>query len=494
MEAFMNTRHRAGIIVLLAALVAGTAGGASPRRALAADGLSGTVTITDRGSYSDVSRVADTGSWMTCEETIAVHRDGSATETIAYTYHEVSQQDNNGYQSTHSVDIVGSGTVQYDPELYANIQPDGTYYLGFGTADPGIMAQETATDQQTGQPAHTIRTLIVVDCQYDPGLLRGKLGGGPVLRIMATKDGHWNSEEDHDDYGPLTLIVKVEDPNLAPGQGQGRGKQPQPQPSPQPGTGCTGRVAGRAGVIGAAPRIRALGTVESPVSQGGSCQGRWRGTIRQAGNTSVAVTAHFGQQSTATWYIDWQCDETTRFDANGYTTETGTYRGIVTIVDDRTGRRLATIDLKPGGEQGNGSNGGYSTLTVEQGRDGRYLLTWNPIDLFVTASVNGMPYDAPGVYCIPSQNVSGKYGIQLPNPPGPDDVITSRRIKVQRTYPSNLSVAMLRYLSGLSLQIFGPPGYTFDPRDLNLHYTSPRLPLPPRQQLNKGTLYIDLYR
>lgn len=230
------------------------------------------------------------------------------------------------------------------------------------------------------------------------------------------------------------------------------------------------------------------------MSQGGSCQGRWRGTIRQAGNTSVAVTAHFGQQSTATWYIEWQCDETTRFDANGYTTETGTYRGIVTIVDDRTGRRLATIDLKPGGEQGNGSNGGYSTLTVEQGRDGRYLLTWNPIDLFVTASVNGMPYDAPGVYCIPSQNVSGKYGIQLPNPPGPDDVITSRRIKVQRTYPSNLSVAMLRYLSGLSLQIFGPPGYTFDPRDLNLHYTSPRLPLPPRQQLNKGTLYIDLYR
>src|SRR5579885_3759692 len=268
MEAFMNTRHRAGIIVLLAALVAGTAGGASPRRALAADGLSGTVTITDRGSYSDVSRVADTGSWMTCEETIAVHRDGSATETIAYTYHEVSQQDNNGYQSTHSVDIVGSGTVQYDPELYANIQPDGTYYLGFGTADPGIMAQETATDQQTGQPAHTIRTLIVVDCQYDPGLLRGKLGGGPVLRIMATKDGHWNSEEDHDDYGPLTLIVKVEDPNLAPGQGQGRGKQPQPQPSPQPGTGCTGRVAGRAGVIGAAPHTGAGHGRKSDVARG----------------------------------------------------------------------------------------------------------------------------------------------------------------------------------------------------------------------------------
>jgi len=284
----MNTRHRAGIIVLLAALVAGTAGGASPRRALAADGLSGTVTITDRGSYSDVSRVADTGSRMTCEETIAVHPDGSATETIAYTYHEVSQQDNNGYQSTHTVDIVGSGTVQYDPDrasplsaavgrlgsgtvqydpdLYANIQPDGTYYLGFGTADPGIMAQETATDQQTGQPAHTIRTLIVVDCQYDPGLLRGKLGGGPVLRITATKDGHWNSEEDHDDYGPLTLIVKVEDPNLAPGQG--RGKQPQPQPSPQPGTGCTGRVAGRAGVIGAAPHTGAGHGRKSDVARG----------------------------------------------------------------------------------------------------------------------------------------------------------------------------------------------------------------------------------
>ncbi|HZS86948.1 MAG TPA: GDSL-type esterase/lipase family protein [Chloroflexota bacterium] len=426
----MNTRHRAGIIVLLAALVAGTAGGASPRRALAADGLSGTVTITDRGSYSDVSRVADTGSRMTCEETIAVHpdgsatetidytyhdreeqdnngyqtthtvdivgsgsvtydpqlyaniqpdgiyslgfgtadpgivaretvtdqqtgqqaqpplqttvtihcqydarllegrlgggdvltntdtedghwnteenhddygpstvawtitdpnvqsgqtspgsggplpppqvhlngsvqiddqgsysanssgqtitsrmnceetiavhRDGSATETIAYTYHEVSQQDNNGYQSTHSVDIVGSGTVQYDPELYANIQPDGTYYLGFGTADPGIMAQETATDQQTGQQAHTIRTLIVVDCQYDPGLLRGTLGRGPLLQIDVTKNGHWNTNEDHDDYGPLKLVVHVDDPNLAPGHGQGQGKQPKPTPKPKP--------------------------------------------------------------------------------------------------------------------------------------------------------------------------------------------------------------------------------------------------------------------
>src|SRR5579884_3808058 len=244
MEAFMNTRHRAGIIVLLAALVAGTAGGASPRRALAADGLSGTVTITDRGSYSDVSRVADTGSRMTCEETIAVHPDGSATETIDYTYHDREEQDNNGYQTTHTVDIVGSGsvtydpdrasplsaavgrlgsgTVQYDPELYANIQPDGTYYLGFGTADPGIMAQETATDQQTGQQAHTIRTLIVVDCQYDPGLLRGTLGRGPLLQIDVTKNGHWNTNEDHDDYGPLKLVVHVDDPNLAPGHGQGQ--------------------------------------------------------------------------------------------------------------------------------------------------------------------------------------------------------------------------------------------------------------------------------
>jgi hypothetical protein len=173
----------------------------------------GTITIDDSGSYSSNSAGDTYNSQTSCTEQITVAGDGSATDSIDYSFTSTRDQTNNGFETKTSVTEQGSAQVSsYDGGLRVSYGGDGTYTFSF--SKPTISVQRTTTTETTGQQTQSDTiTVSGITCLSDPIMLQGKIEKSRVLQGSATENAHTG---DGQDYGPIKITWQITDPNLQP--------------------------------------------------------------------------------------------------------------------------------------------------------------------------------------------------------------------------------------------------------------------------------------
>lgn len=507
----MVRRYRTLVVLLVAAL--SLAAAPRPPGWASAGVLTGTITVKMHETYSAPGVVSST----TCSATLTLTGDGTTSAEVRYTHDEQRTEIQEGNAATvttvHEEPSQGGSfsNVSPRPSIYVDAAR-GIYFLSFSV--PPVRLKGTETTRTTGEQPMTKPTPWrygvcpegdggggVIGHSNPEADVRGALPGG--TRLHGTVQAHGDFDVSGGN-GTTTISWSLTDPTLgvaAPAA------SPTAAPGKHPGPGKTCSVQAAASAPGSTSGVRELKTQALPAVRGmraagiadrrpgqpETCLGRWFGTIRDLGNTSISIKATSATLGPATWHFEQNCDETLRFSRDGFVTATGTIGGRVTITDDRTGSVRSVIDILPGGSSGDGRNGGNSMLTVSRNGDGSLVANWNPVDLLATAS-SAETLTAATVHCIPLQEVNGRYGLPLSSPAAPGDVIGPQRVSIRRTLTPNLSAKELQWFANLSVHLFGPPGYTFITTEGSMSRTAPTLPRQPGVQANRHTIILDLYR